>query len=64
MSAYRHVNKQSKTQGIRLADVFLIGPLLIYAGTRRKLSRPIKGALIASGVLTIIYNASNYMRNL
>jgi len=52
-----------KTQLIRLADVFLIGPLMIYAGTRNKFSSWIDAALTVTGILTISYNADNYIRN-
>lgn len=52
-----------KTQVIRLADVFFIGPLMIYAGARGKFSLWIDTALLITGILTISYNADNYIRN-
>jgi hypothetical protein len=53
----------SKTQAIRLIDVLILGPFLIYAGRTRRLSRPMRTALIVSGALTIGYNLRNYLLN-
>lgn len=52
-----------KTQEIRLADVFFIGPLMIYAGSQKKISPFVDNALIALGVCTIVYNGRNYLLN-
>lgn len=52
-----------KSQNIRLADVFLIGPFLIYVGTRKEISQPIRLGLIGIGIATILYNGSNYLKN-
>lgn len=51
-------------QIVRLADVFLIGPFLIYAGTKKHLAKSIRLGLIGIGVGTILYNGYNYMKNL
>lgn len=51
-----------KSQFIRLIDVFLIGPLLIYVGLFVK--EPIKWTtypLIITGIATIVYNGKNYL---
>jgi len=52
-----------KTQAIRLADVFFIGPVMIYAG--RKLSgrgdTTLGVTLALLGVATIVYNGKNYL---
>jgi len=55
----------SKTQMIRLADVFFIGPVMIYGGKRlRKLGNPALGiTLMVLGGLTIWYNGKNYLAN-
>lgn len=60
-----------KAQSIRLADVFLLGPLMIWAGGEvRKcsphgksgLGRRLAGdALALSGLGTILYNGANYL---
>lgn len=50
-----------KSQTIRLLDVFLIGPLMIYGGW--KLRKEVPGSTLALfGVATIIYNGINYLR--
>jgi hypothetical protein len=53
-----------KGQAIRLFDVFLLGPWLVYLGLRRRgpLSRVERGALIAVGTGTIVFNGQNYLR--
>jgi len=50
-----------KSQAIRLADVVLVGPLMIYGATKmpRGLPAVVLGLL---GVGTIILNGVNYMR--
>lgn len=53
----------SKPQILRLWDVFFLGPFLIAAGIINKQHAIIKGGLIASGVVTIIYNGRNYILN-
>ena len=50
-----------KTNFIRLLDVFLIGPLMIYAAKRAKMPQTYKTVLYASGVGTILYNGFNLM---
>ena len=50
------------TQAIRLADVFLIGPLMVYAGTREKFSPMVNAALTLTGILTVTYNARRYLQ--
>lgn len=50
-----------KTQMIRLADVFLIGPFVIAAGLRKSdLPALFRVGLILVGVGTIGYNLFNY----
>lgn len=53
----------TKTQAIRLADVFIIGPVMIYAGLGKRPPKIVQTALIILGVLTILYNARNYLAN-
>jgi hypothetical protein len=62
------INKRDKlfglnVQTIRLIDVLFIGPFLIYVGTNKELSLPIRLALIGLGAATIIYNGNNYLKN-
>ena len=48
-------------QLIRLADILLIGPYLIYIGSRAGVSRINRYLLIGIGLGTIIYNAYNFI---
>jgi hypothetical protein len=57
------IEQVSKGQWIRLVDVFFLGPLMIYAGSRKKLGTPVDALLIFFGVTTIYYNAQNYLIN-
>ena len=52
-----------KSQEVRLADVFLIGPFMVWVALRGRLTdleRLIMGFL---GAATIAYNLYNYRRN-
>jgi hypothetical protein len=49
-----------KSQWVRLGDVFLFGPLLIWLGLREK-TVWIKTVLIFLGTSTIAYNLRNFM---
>ena len=55
----------SKGQAIRLFDVFLLGPWLIWLGARERgqLSDLERAALVAVGSGTIVFNGRNYLRN-
>jgi hypothetical protein len=62
------INRRDKllgfnVQDIRLIDVFIIGPLLIYVGMKKELSLPVRVALLGFGAATIIYNGNNYLKN-
>lgn len=50
-----------KGQLVRLVDVFLLGPFMIWYGFASEGVLPwAKGMLVAAGVLTITYNGKNY----
>jgi len=53
----------SKSQGIRVLDVFVIGPMMIYFGVKAK-NEPtwLRALMIGSGVATIVYNGRNYLQ--
>ena len=51
-----------KPQWMRLLDVFVLGPFLIYSGSTKKMHPVIKVGLIAAGTGTIIYNGANYLK--
>ena len=51
-----------KAQGIRLLDVFVIGPVMIYAASQVKETQPwLKMVLVGIGIGTIVYNGRNYL---
>ncbi len=52
----------SKTQNVRLLDVFALGPFMVWAATRRTLPEWAQVTLFVSGVLTVAYNAENYRK--
>ena len=52
-------------QTIRLIDVFAIAPILIYSGTKESmLPKWVKMSLVVIGIATILYNGTNYLKNL
>jgi len=57
------INETTKAQGVRLADVYLIGPLMIWGGARAIPTNPLPGLLLTLfGMGTIVYNGVNYRR--
>ncbi len=51
-----------KTQLVRIIDVIVLGPFLVYTGSKKStLPNFFRAGLILSGVLTIGYNAKNYL---
>jgi hypothetical protein len=52
---------EGKTQGVRVLDVAIVGPLMIAAGVAR-LPVPLRLLLVFIGAATITFNARNYQR--
>lgn len=50
-----------KAQPVRLADVLVFGPLMIYSGMGKNPPKWVKAGLIVIGVGTILYNLQNYL---
>ncbi len=48
-----------KTQNVRLVDVFILGPFMIWAGMQLR-DDWAKVAMIAAGAATMAYNWQNY----
>ena len=48
-----------KSQQVRLIDVFLLGPFLMWTGTRARTPTE-RTVLILSGAGTVLYNWRNY----
>jgi hypothetical protein len=49
-----------KSQGMRIIDVLLLGPFMIYAGTKLP-STTLKSIMVIAGVLVISNNLKNYV---
>ena len=57
------ISEYQKSQTIRLVDVFVIAPVLVYAGTRKELPTWLRLSLITFGACTAYYNWKNYTVN-
>lgn len=56
-------SETAKAQGIRVLDVVVIGPLMMWGGWRLRQDTPVAGAALAFfGLTTVLYNARNYLR--
>ena len=53
----------SKSQKIRLIDVFIIAPICVYAGSYKSLPNWLRLSLITIGLATAYYNGKNYLIN-
>lgn len=53
----------SKSQWVRLLDVFVLGPFMIYYAilTAKEVGVEMAAGLFVAGVLTIVYNGINYI---
>lgn len=64
MSSSTELNRTVKSQAIRVADVFVIGPLMVAGGAamaKTPTPRPLLGLTLAFfGVATIIFNGVNW----
>ena len=57
------LKEYKKGQVVRLWDVFVLGPAMVYIGTRGKMGPVGQALLTTAGILTISYNLRNYMKN-
>ena len=57
------ISEYQKSQFLRVIDVLVLGPLIIYSSTKIN-EKPLKAALLISGALIIINNGRNYYLNL
>jgi hypothetical protein len=46
---------------MRLIDIFIISPFLIYASTLKKNPNWVKYSLITLGITTLLYNGIDYL---
>ena len=52
------------TQFVRLVDVSVLGPVMVWAGTKLVRRYEALGVLLAtSGLSTVVFNGVNYVRN-
>ncbi len=49
-----------KAQPVRMADVLVFGPLMIYSGLGKATPQWVRVGMVIIGVGTILYNLSNY----
>ena len=57
-------DKVSKSQPVRLVDIFLLGPFMIWFGLiATGVSVTFKVIMVISGIATVIYNGRNYLVN-
>ena len=52
---------QGKSQDQRLFDVFVLGPIMIYAATQPKLTNRMKLLFVLMGAGIMLNNAVNYL---
>jgi len=59
------VEEFQKSQTVRLIDVFVISPIIIYAGVKyfKVMPKFLSLSLITIGVATAVYNGRNFMIN-
>lgn len=50
-----------KAQPIRLVDVLLLGPFMVWAAAQRNLPLWARDGLALAGLFTILYNGVNYL---
>lgn len=59
---YQHLARMEKAQGVRLFDVFLLGPAMVYAGSKRKLTPNLSALFLLAGIGTVVFNGANYIK--
>ena len=48
-------------QSVRLMDVFVLAPTMVYASTFKSLPNYIRLILFVSGICTLVFNGKNYL---
>jgi len=54
------IDKIISKQNVRLLDVFILAPFIIYAGTKQT-NKTLKYGLYGIGIMTLFYNGINYI---
>lgn len=55
------VTNFKQTQNTRLFDVFVLGPLMIWAGMGMPMGIILRTVLVVSGIMTTFFNGANYV---
>lgn len=64
MVTTKTVQEVSKSQRIRLVDIFFLGPLMVRVGFKKgNISNLEKSLMVFFGISTIYYNFKNYQAN-
>lgn len=53
---------ENLTQLVRLSDVFLVGPAMLWGSTYTGMPTGVRAFLAFSGITTIAFNGLNYIR--
>ena len=53
--------QSDRYQHVRLLDVFVLAPAMVYASTFKQIPDYVRLILFVSGVATLIFNGSNYI---
>jgi len=61
MPVFIPTERDIKAQGVRMADVMVFGPLMIYAGLGKATPPWLRVGMVIIGVGTVIYNLANYL---
>ena len=48
-------------QKVRLMDVFILAPAMVYASTYKEIPDLVRLVLFVSGICTLLFNANNYL---
>jgi hypothetical protein len=51
----------NRYQSVRLMDVFILAPAMVYASTFKQIPDYVRLILFISGVATLIFNGKNYI---
>ena len=53
--------QSDRYQAVRLIDVFVLAPAMIYASTFTQMPDYVRLILFVSGVATLVFNGQNYL---
>jgi len=53
-----------KSQLVRLVDVLLLGPFMIWFGIAKSPGKFPRSLMVTAGITTVLYNLQNYLSNL